>query len=97
MDIGGGQTLVTSFSPVTTQLYRMPKYADRTSAMGNSFDQVRRLFNKGEKVFKFFLYEDKASIIYKLNKFHYLDTKKIVVSLTLIKYFAELAAKENPV
>jgi hypothetical protein len=75
----------------------MPKLASKQSSVDKSRITIRQAMKRGESSLKFFSYEDKSMIMYKLNKYHYLDTNKIVVDLHVIKYLAQLAAKENSI
>lgn len=81
----------------------MVSYSDmpRTASMGSSIEKtlkyMRKVQQSGEVSLKFTNYTSKNCIIYKLNKYHYLDSELYVIDMQALREMARLFSKPNNV
>ena len=73
----------------------------RTASMGSSIDKtiryIRKVHQNGEVSLKFTNYTSKNCIIYKLNKFHYLDSELYVIDMQAVREMAKVFKSSNNV
>jgi hypothetical protein len=75
----------------------MPRTASKESAIEKTVKYMRRVQSGGEVSLKFTNYASKNCIIYKLNKYHYLDTELYVIDMQALREMARLFSKPNNV
>lgn len=73
----------------------------RTASIGNAIDKtlsyIRKVFKDGEVALKFTNFASKNCIIYKLNKYHYLDSELYVIDMQAFKEMGKLFRTSNNV
>lgn len=73
----------------------------RTASIGNSIDKtiryIRKAHQEGQVCLKFTNYTSKNCIIYKLNKFHYLDSELYVIDMQAVREMARVFKETNNV
>ena len=75
----------------------MPRASSKESAVDKTLKYIRRVFQSGEVCLKFTNYASKNSIIYKLNKYHYLETDLYVIDIQAFREMTKLFKGNNNV
>lgn len=75
----------------------MPRTASIENAIDKTIKYIRKVQQNGEVSLKFTNYTSKNCIIYKLNKYHYLDNELYVIDMQAVREMAKVFKHPNNV